>query len=111
MTVVILSGSIVLLCMLLGFSIYFNIKLGKLILELQDSIEDSLDVLDQRYHSMSQVLEKPLFFDSLEVRQVIQDIRTSQNAILYVAQRLTDAFETEIEIDPLPDFETTKIIN
>ena len=44
---------------------------------------------------MSKVLEKPVFFDSVEVRQVIDDIRISQNAILYVANIMVDPFEKD----------------
>jgi len=70
-------------------SIYFNIKHGLLILKLQDAIEDSLDTLDKRYKSISSVLEIPVFFDSLEVRQVISDIEKSRSSLLYVANILT----------------------
>jgi hypothetical protein len=47
-------------------TIYFGLKcyeFGKMILGVQDSIENCLDILDERYASMSQVLEKPVFFD------------------------------------------------
>ena len=61
-----------------------------LILSVEEAIETSLDILDAKYKSMSEVLEKPVFFDSLEVRQVISDIKNCRNAILYIANRLTN---------------------
>ena len=35
------------------------------------------------------LLQKPVFFDSLEVRQVISDIRDCHQAILKIANKLT----------------------
>ena len=74
---------------------YFNYKFGKTIVEIQESLERSLDVLDQRYLSISSVLEKPIFFDSVEVRQVVNDIKQSRDAVLYVANVLIEPFEEE----------------
>ena len=76
---------------LLSVSIYFNIKHGMIILRIQDALENSLDVLDSRYKSISSILEIPVFFDSLEVRQVMLDIEKSRDSILYVANALTES--------------------
>jgi len=81
------------LLVLICASFYFNFKFGKLILDLQDSIEGSLDLLDQRYLSMSKVLEKPVFFDSLEVRQVVSDIKDCRDSILLIANKMTSSFK------------------
>jgi hypothetical protein len=79
-----------LLFVLLVVSIYFNIKHGLVILRMQDAIEECLDSIDQRYTSMSKVLEIPIFFDSVEVRQVIDDIGRTRDSLLAIANRLTD---------------------
>ncbi len=92
---IILSVLCAILTLFLCVSVWLNIKTGILILKVGDALEDSLDILDQRYESMSKVLEKPVFFDSVEVRQVIDDIRISQNAILYVANIMVDPFEKD----------------
>ena len=63
-----------------------------IILSLEEEIESSLDILNDRYESMSKILEKEVFFDSVEVRQVIEDIRLSHNAILIIANKLTKNF-------------------
>tara|TARA_R110002060_G_scaffold4617_6_gene7233 strand:- start:1885 stop:2184 length:300 start_codon:yes stop_codon:yes gene_type:complete len=76
------------LLLLFCCSVYYNYKFATLILSLQDGIEESLDILDAKYASMSKVLEKPIFFDSVEVRQVISDIRDSRETVLYVANIL-----------------------
>jgi hypothetical protein len=83
------------LLILVCVSFYFNLKLGKLILDLQDSIERSLDLLDEKYISMSKVLEKPVFFDSLEVRQVVSDIKDCRDTVLLIANTLTSSFKKD----------------
>ena len=49
----------------------------------------SLDTLDIKYKRISEILETPVFFDSVEVRQVISEIRASHEAILLIANKLT----------------------
>jgi len=75
--------------LVLVISIYYNYKFALIILGIQDSIEDSLDVLDERYGSISKILEIPIFYDSKEVRQVLKDIEVSRESILEVARQLT----------------------
>jgi len=84
----------ILLISLLSISIYFNIKHGILLLKLQDVIERSLDSLDIRYKNISDILEIPIFFDSVEVRRVISEIRDARDSILYIANELT-AIDTQ----------------
>tara|TARA_B100000287_G_C20155931_1_gene592094 strand:+ start:149 stop:367 length:219 start_codon:yes stop_codon:yes gene_type:complete len=57
---------------------------------LENSIEESLDILDERYGKMNEILKKPVFFDSLEVRQVINEIKGCHDAILIIANKLTN---------------------
>ncbi len=77
-------------------STYFNYKFGLILIQLEDGIEESLDILDQKYASMSKILERPVFFDSVEVRQVIRDIRDSRSAVLYVANILGSIDESAV---------------
>lgn len=82
------------LTVLLFVSVYYNIKFGIIILKTQDAIEECLDILDERYVTFSKILEKPVFFDSIEVRQVIQEIKIAQDSILVVANNLSKSWET-----------------
>ena len=82
-------------CLLVSFfilcvSLYFNYKHGVLLLSLQDSIEDSLEVLERSHTRISSVLEIPIFFDSVEVRQVVGDIKKCQDSIVLVANLMSD---------------------
>ena len=76
-------------------SLYYNYKLGKIILQVQDDIEECLDVLDGRYKSVSEILNIPVFFDSVEVRRAIQDIERCRDSILYVADRMASIDESD----------------
>jgi hypothetical protein len=70
-----------------------------IILNVQDSIEQSLDILDERYESMSKILEIPIFFDSVEVRQVVDDIRVSRDSILKIANSLVSVDKKDELVD------------
>lgn len=91
------------LSLLLGLSLFYAIRFGLILLRLQDAIEESLDVIDEKYKSMSEILERPLFYDSPEVRKIVQDIRGTRSAILYIANTLSsidvsEDDDTEVEI-------------
>ena len=70
-----------------------------MLLRVQDSIEESLDILDERYASIAQILEIPLYVDSAEVRKVRDDLKVSQNAVLKVASKLTNSLEFKDDKD------------
>ena len=82
--------------LLLSASIYLNVKMGLTILKIEDSIEESLDIIDERYESISKILEIPIFFDSVEVRQVVEDIRRTKVSLLKIANSLSNVnYENE----------------
>ena len=84
----ILGGYAVVISVLLAFSIYFNIKFGRTLIRMEDALEKSLDILDERYKSVSDILKIDLFYDSPQIRQVVSDIRQCQDSILYVANEI-----------------------
>jgi hypothetical protein len=86
---VFLSLLCAILVVLLAISVYYNYKFGKLIISFEDAVEESLDELDKSYERISKILEIPVFFDSVEVRQVIEEIEISRAVILKVANNLT----------------------
>jgi hypothetical protein len=74
-----------------------------IIFKIEESIEESLDVLDEKYKLMNEVLKKPIFFDSVEVRQVIENIRDCHSTILSIAQKLTEDMGSINEIEEKND--------
>jgi hypothetical protein len=93
-----LSSIIVLETIILLAISYYTYKMALTILKVQDAVEESLDILDKRYESISKILKIPLFFDSPEIKKTVEDIRRSRDAILYVAKQLTSIQEDEEEI-------------
>ncbi len=75
---------------LLCVAVYYCIKFATIIIGLQDKLENALDILDQKYQTFSEIAEKPVFFDSVEVRQVIFEIDSTRQMILYIANNLSN---------------------
>lgn len=85
--------------LLLISNFYFikkSYEFGKTILEIQDALEDSLNVLNARTESITKVLEIPLFFDSPEIRRVHEDITVVRDSIRGVAETFS-IIENEVE--------------
>lgn len=80
---------IAILALLFLVAFYYAIKFAMILLKLEDTLEASLDKLDERHISISRILEVPLFYDSQEVRQVVSDIEQCRTAILEIAQSLS----------------------
>jgi len=77
---------------------YYTYKMALVVLKVQDAVEESLDVLDKSYESISKILKIPLFYDSPEIKKTVENIRRSREAILYVAKQLTSIQEDEEDI-------------
>lgn len=69
-----------------------------ILINLEDSIEECLDILDERFKNISEILEIPVFFDSMEVRRVVNELRISREALINVANKLTESYGRKIEI-------------
>ena len=78
-------------------SIYKNITLGITILRMEDSLEESLDLIEEKYSVMSEILKRPLFFDSPEVKSVVQEIRSVRASLHNVAAALEKNANNSIE--------------
>ena len=83
-----LGGYAILVTVLLMLSAYYNYKFGRALIRMEDALEISLDKLDERYNSISKILEIPLFYDSPQIRQVIDDVKVCQDSILYIANEI-----------------------
>ena len=82
---------------LLIVSVYYNYKFAKILIKMEDAISDSLDKLDERYASISKVLEIPIFYDSPQIRQVIRDVKDCRDSILLVANNVANIEESNGE--------------
>ena len=52
-----IGGYAAFVTVLLLVSVYYNIKFGRALIRMEDALEISLDKLDERYASVSQILE------------------------------------------------------
>jgi hypothetical protein len=69
-------------------STYYALSFARRLISVADSIEVSLDIMDERYEAISGILQIPLFNDSQQIRQVLNDIDACRDAILQVANIL-----------------------
>ena len=74
-------------------SSYYAIKFGLLLLKIEDEINDSLDEIDDSFKIFSDILQKPIFFDSVEVRLCVNEIKKTRQMIVRIANRLTSVDE------------------
>lgn len=85
----ILVPTVIILIILLSVSLFYLIKFALIIIRVQDVVEDSLDILDEKYADISEILRRPLFFDSPEIRSVLMSVEDVRKSILGIAQALT----------------------
>jgi|TARA_B100001063_G_C16758316_1_gene554431 hypothetical protein len=88
-----LSNYLEILCILFFilaiFFGYFCIKFALIIVSIQDSIEECLNVIDEKYAKITGILEIPLFFDSPEIKRMLSELKDVKLSILYIANRLS----------------------
>jgi hypothetical protein len=92
---IVFTALLIILVIALSVSLYYNYKFGRIIIEVEDTVEDSLDLLDKNYEKLSKILEIPVFFDSIEVIQVIAEIDDARGTILKIANALTKSVGSE----------------
>lgn len=68
------------------------------LLKIEDEIEDCLDTIDQKYSKMTEILSRPLFYDSPEVRRVVEDVRETRNSLHRIALSLSKNFKAEEDL-------------
>ena len=85
----------VLLAILISTSIlsiafgFYAIKFGIILLRVQDQIEESLDILDNRYQVINEILNMPVYSDNTEVREIVSNLKEARDSIVLVANVMT----------------------
>ncbi len=74
---------------------FFCIRFGLIILRVQDSIQKGVEVIDEKYDSISEILSRPLFYDSPEVRKVLKEIEGTRDSLYQIAYDLTEKIAEE----------------
>ena len=58
-------------------------------------IEESLDIIDESYSSVSKHLKSPVLFDDPVVTSMIRDVKKARDAMLIIANKVTEPFSTK----------------
>ena len=87
----------IVLLILLSISIFYCIRFALTILRFQDSLGEALDVINERYGSIASICERPLFYDSPEVKKVLEDVKDTRAALHSIAYSLTSNFDPQEE--------------
>ena len=69
--------------------------------DVEDRINDSMDVLNAAYVSIDEILHRPLFFDSPEIKNVLEQIKFAKEAIHAVAVEIAGVNGENIEEEEL----------
>ena len=90
-----LEITLAVICLLLLVACFFLVKklydIGMIVLDVQDSIEESLELLDDRAESMERILSIPLFSDSPEIKSIQRDMIACRDTILGIAYALSSS--------------------
>lgn len=67
--------------------------------EINVQVEESLDIIDTSYASVSKHLESPVLFDDPVVVAMIRDVKQARDAMLLVANKVTEPFQNDEDSD------------
>ena len=90
LTIIILSIFCLLFLVCLVWSLKKNIELSEKIENIVEQVENSLDVLDNCYQRATEKSKLEVFSDEPVVRELIDDIQTTRDAILLIANLIVD---------------------
>jgi len=74
---------------LLASSVFVNYKLFRSLIRVEDQLEESLDVLDDCYSRLYRAAQTPVASDDPIVKDVLQSILESRDALLLIANKIT----------------------
>lgn len=83
----------IILAIALGVAILFLYRIGVVVLNITEEIAECLDILDDSYRKIAEILKTPVMMDDPFVRGVVDEIKKSKNAILVVANKLTSDWQ------------------
>lgn len=78
-------------------TIWGLVRAAKIIFRFEDNINESLDMLDKSYQSLSKISNTPVLFDDPQIKQAINALKTAKNAILIVANKMTSNVKQDSE--------------
>lgn len=79
--------------------LYYCIKFALIIISMQEAIEESLDVIDEKYSNLSKILEIPIFYNNTEIKNAISEVQETRDVLLYIANQLVKDKSTLLDED------------
>lgn len=79
------------LCIVIVLLLYYLYKFALTIIEMQDVLNESLDLIDNKYRNISKILDTPIFYDSSEVKRILKELEDVKVLILYIANKLANS--------------------
>lgn len=79
---------LIILLLLLCLSVYFNYKFARIIFNVEDQVEESLDILDECYGRIARIAQTEVASDDPFVKDVVVTVRKARDAVLLVANKL-----------------------
>lgn len=71
-----------------GAATYAAHRFGMMVWRMEDSLDESLETLDDAYKSIAAMARQPLLYDSLEVRAMLTQVTRAKNSIISAAQKI-----------------------
>ena len=62
-----------------------TIRLVLILFKIEDAIEESLDIIDSKYENISKILETPVYYDSQEIKQVVNNLVEAKESLLTIS--------------------------
>ena len=69
-------------------SLFFMFKFGRILIKIEDNLETAVDRLDNSQQTITDILEIPVFYDSIEIKSVLNEIERSRDTIINVANNI-----------------------
>ena len=78
---------------------FYCLKFALILIKIEDELEIAIEELDKSYVVLEQILQKPVFFDSVEVRQCINEIKNAQRLVMIISNKLQNIESEKLNIE------------
>lgn len=96
---IVLGVACFVLVLLLGVSVYLLLRIANKVWDLEVSVEECLDLVDEAHQKLDQVAQMPVISDDPMIQQAVSSIAFARNALLNIANKIGIAFGAEVSTD------------
>lgn len=89
--------AVVILSLLVVILSYAVFRMARTIFGFEDGLTRAIEKIEESYEVITRILERPLFLDSPEVREVHRQIGMVNDYLLDIAKDLSEVVESEEE--------------